>query len=485
MTRIPTHDSNLSLQPTPMDPRVASQVGQEIVDVSEGLSSLGQKLQEHQDWRETKDAEIYMARHHNENISLAHSDPDIDTLEMRLENKSNQDVQSAANLIKSQQARNSFIEKATLKQEIQKSNLFSVINSRKIQDGKGKLLQANDEIIKEYQNTSDPEQRSLLKQQLIDDTNEAKAKGYINGSWAEHYIQTHIKAMDIGQVAKDIDAEPNGALKELEKGNGGIYKDLNDKERASFIKQAKNVIERKNTIAKRVAIERRNNNEADLAMKQLNGIDISSDIEEGLFNKTVSRSFFDKAVANGASPVGPTAETDKNVYVGLIHKLIDPSTTPEIARAEILQANTDGKISPQDARRLYQMHLTPDGDAFKSIADSENVDADMAFLDRQEKLKSNLNKKKEKFSGVRDFFRGWGIGRKKEDVADAWKSFYDKTGDTKPDGYMGVAQGVINEKNIQDNPTLFNQCPQDGSVCLDGQGRKALVFPNGVVVRIH
>src|SRR5258708_27422853 len=121
MARVPVYDSTASLQPTALDPSKASATGQAVVDLSKGLEGVADVIQKMDNRRQTLKAETYLAQAHRQNYQMASTDPDIDNLENKINNKSDEDIAKASEMIQSPEARNEFISKASL--DVERRNL--------------------------------------------------------------------------------------------------------------------------------------------------------------------------------------------------------------------------------------------------------------------------------------------------------------------------------------------------------------------------
>ena len=122
-----------------------------VADVGSGLEGMGEAVQKLDDKRQTLKAETYLAKQHLQIQQMAATDPDLDTLDERVNSMSEDGVSQAADLIKSGEARQDFISKANLDIERRNSSVYNTIIRRKSQDFKNQLVQANDADVTDYQ----------------------------------------------------------------------------------------------------------------------------------------------------------------------------------------------------------------------------------------------------------------------------------------------------------------------------------------------
>jgi hypothetical protein len=202
----------MSLQPTPVDPSKAALLGKEVVDVSKGLEGMALQIKEHQDWNETNKAELALSNSYDDNLTMVHSDEDIGTLKERLNRKNLSDLDSAAKLINSPDARNEFLAKAQLKQSMQNAHLDAVIHSRQIDEGKTTFLANSESNEKHFVHAANPDERELYRQEIIKNANYAASMGYISKAHAQRYLENIMPHLDIQTVSYDISINPQRAL---------------------------------------------------------------------------------------------------------------------------------------------------------------------------------------------------------------------------------------------------------------------------------
>ena len=447
-----------------VNPNTAARLGGEVIDVSQGIEGIAEQMKKHQDWLDTNNAEIAMAKTYDDNLTMVHTDEDIGTLKDRLSEKSDRDIDSAAKIIKSPDARNAFVAKAKLRQEREDAHLHAVIYSRQVDAGKASMMEVNNGLVNDYIHAVNPAERASIKQEIIDKTNHAAEMGYIGRAAAKKYLETNIPHWDNETVKNDIAIDPASAKANLEKGDKGIYKDLDASHRAAFITMADKVIKRKDSIQKNVARETSQNIEHDLYNKSLLGVNISADIEKNLGR--ISRTAYKELTANGESAVAPVCKTDDKACGDVINKIMDKNATDAERRSAILKANTDGVLSKADAQRLYNMALVPDQGDVSSMAERAQAsgDKELDFIDAQAQKNKATESKRNWFQSA------WSAitGHAGDDKAKASKLMLDTHAEAqktsaKPEAVPAIANKVMMDDLIKQRPEIANY-PKEGVV---------------------
>ena len=351
MPTVPVYESREKLQPTAWDPRTAAKFGEDVVDLSEGLSGLGQQIQKLDDRRQTLKAETYLAKAHNENLKFVSTDPDIDTLEDRLNNRNDDNIAKAADLIKSPEARTNFVSRAQMDAERRNAPLYRTILSRKSQDFKNELVQANDADIQEYQSLADPGERQLMRQKILDRTNRAINDGHVHADWAKAHVQSLLKSADINQVKSDMAIDATHTYEQIQKGKEGLYPYLTDAQRKQFADKAQAAIKKEgsdNKLIYGIAQNHAENTIIDkMASNNLTQADVNNAQTIGIKGIQI-RPEFAKAASQAINDPFPT-ESVPEKYNKLVQEIQDPDMDPMTLKLNILNARGQNeKVSRQD-----------------------------------------------------------------------------------------------------------------------------------------
>ena len=278
MTQIPTHKSSMNLQPTPVSPDSASLFGKEIVAVSEGLGSLGEKMRELNNDRQTYKAKLAVSEVDNANWMMAASDPDLDTIEERINRNTLDGIEQAASLIKDTQARNAFVQETTLDFNRRSVTLKHHIYSRQSDAAKELLVLNNEDLVKKWKMSTDKNEMMLLKEQSYSLTEDAVKKGYLHGANAQLHLKTLWHSALIDKVSDDAASKPEFAIEELQKGEKGIYAGLAEHERKVLFNKVTKQLETQELENKHVMEIAQNDSELSLIEKFDNNALTFSDI---------------------------------------------------------------------------------------------------------------------------------------------------------------------------------------------------------------
>lgn len=216
------------------------------------------------------------------------------------------------------------------------------------------------------------------------------------------------------------------------------------------------------------------------------GLLTPSTLEEAFLTKQIANTTYNSMQKNMESPVGPTADTDKQTYYNLTHMLLDDKTDPEKALTALLDANTAGKLSTEDTKKLYEMHLIPskaaEGD-FQSLSETKGG-SDF------EKMKAAFDAKVEAVANKRNWFRAafksinTYFSSSTSRVTDATQKLVDnvQTKQIKNEDLPAEADKIIGQENLKQHPD-WATLPKTGKQGVDRFGNKVTVFPDGRVIK--
>jgi hypothetical protein len=174
---------------------------------------------------------------------------------------------------------------------------------------------------------------------------------------------------------------------------------------------------------------------------------------------------------------------DGDKYIPSSERYQDPI---DKAGTDLIDLNTQGKLSLNDMRTLYTLHLIPSkGDTFEALSQTQQGGKDLSYLDKAQKQAQDKAKERKELASGWNLIKSWGKNKpmSKQETAQAAQEFFsemEKQG-AKPEEAHSVAQGIINKKNIQANPKLFSGLPEGGGWIMDGKGNKRWARPDGSI----
>ena len=202
------------------------------------------------------------------------------------------------------------------------------------------------------------------------------------------------------------------------------------------------------------------------------------DLDEAYLNKTISRSFYDHMKKATDSPFGPTANTDPATFYDLTNTLVQPETTPERAREALLAAAADGKLSSEDSKKLYSMHLIPGEEGPQSLKDVLGPKAQGDFetiKNLADAQKKQLDDKKNAWHSAFKFMDHT-LDNDQQAVTQARQKLYDRMAKSNSKDPMAEAPVILFEDFAKQNPQV-KTFPKEGKVLMLG-GKKWRYFPD-------
>lgn len=481
MAKVPVIESSANLRPTPMDPQEASSLGRDVVDVSKGIEGLADSLQKLDNRRQTLKAQTALAQANRANYQLAATDPDIDNLEQKINDKSDNDIQQAAELIQSPEARNEFIAKSSLDVERRNLPAYNMIIRRKSQDFKNELVNANQEDLKTYQQVEDPAERQILKQQIIDRTTQAVSDGHVNARWAQLHVDTAIKQADINQVNNDIALNAEAAMEHLQKGKDGLYPDISDKFRKEAMDKATKAIAKQgqeNNHIFSIAQNQAENQMIDMMGKGVLTQDVINDSVIKGINGIRPRPEFVRAATEALQDPFPTDPVPEK-YNKLVNDVTNPDKDPIETKLEVLK--TRGITPVQKAHLLNTAMREDPQEGRQSI---NNLIRDGIQKNKQDIMEADLRVKKEIadrksfLRGITSMFRDH--AKDDQHLADLQQDYFSKVQKAKDQSdMMSMANDVLNRDTINRNPKISTS-DSKGTLHINKiTGAKRMYYPDG------
>lgn len=482
MVKIPTEESRgVGFNPTPVNPEVATNQGREMVDIGKGMEGLGESLQKLQDRRDTLKAEIYLSKAHEENRKLAYAYPDIDTAEERISERSTQNIQEASKFITNPTIRDTFTQKATLDIERRNVPLINTIYRRQSQDVKALLHQANDEDIKEYQELADPAEREMVRNKIIDRTNQTIADGHVNPIVGKKHLETMLKQMDIDQIKNDMALDAENTYAQLQKGDEGIYQHVSPSIRKQYADQSQKQMAKQgaeNNHIYSIAQNHAENQMIDMLGKgSLTQEDINVAQLTGI-NGIKPRPEFIKAAEdaiNDPFPTSPSAEK----YNKLVDMITSPDTDAIKAKVSVLSARG---VTPSQKAHLLNAALREDPtegkQSINNLIQSGVQQNKQAIMEANNKLNKEIEDRKSFFRGVTGMFRDH--AKDDQHLADLQQDYFNAVQNAKDQQeMMSKANQIINRDTIVRNPTI-STAEEKGTIFMDRTtGIKRRYFPDG------
>lgn len=481
MVRVPTHDSNEQLQPTPIDPKSASLVGNTVAEVGKGLEGIGAHIQQLDDDRQTLKAETYLEKVHQQNQVLAATDPNIDTLEKRIRENTQQGIDQASQMIGSPSARNKFVSEITLDSERKNTPTYSLITKRKIQDLRTELFNKNDSDFQDYMSLRDPQERELIKQRIIDRTNEAAQKGQINAEWTKHYLDTTLKDVDIKQVDNDMALDAKGTYQQLQKGKEGLYPAISEKVRKEKADIAQKLIQKQGSENKMIYGIAQNHAENQLidalGNNQLTQEMISNSQIMGINGIKVRPEFAKAATEALQDPFPEMTSNDK--YLKLMDIVTDPDIDPMKAKLDVLKSRG---VTPQQKAHLLNAALREDPQEGKQSVDqliqSGIQKNKQAILEGNRKMQKEVENKRSFLGSIGEMF----ADHAKDDahLASMQQDFMANIQKAKSnEDMLNQAKSIINRDALRRNPKISNADPKGTVFQNKLTGEKKIFYPDG------
>lgn len=489
--KVPTYDSQEGLNPTPMDPRVAAQVGNSVADLGKGLTGIGEMVQKIDDKRQTYQAQAYLAKSHRANLELATNDPDLDGLTQRIGENTNNSINEAANLIQSPSARNTFIEQAQYQQEVRNVPIYNTILARKSQATKNAFLNVTDEDIKTYADLTDPTQKRVLKQQILDRAQEAIDDGHVHSETTKFHIENMLAKADIDKAENLIATNAESASHDLQKGEEGPFPDMAPATRQKLFDKAQGLIARQgaeNNMIFSIAQNHTDNLLIDqLAHNELTEASINNALMFGINGIPASPAFAKaaKAAINDPFPTTPSAEKYLKVFDLVTDKKVDPIQ----AKLDVLNARG---LTPKEKAHLITTALRSSPGEGKQSLDQliqTGVKANKdKILELNNQIQNEVSQKRDFLGGIGQMFaQHFRLDDTAYDtkLADMQMKFMERLNNNKNnDSMLNIANDLLNEDRVRQKPNLVSKCAKDGSICVDSSGNKARVFPDGRIEEI-
>lgn len=468
MVKIPQYESNGSLNPTPANPDVVSTPARQIDPLAKTVSSLGESLGKLQDKRDMLKAEIYLSQAYQQNRKLAYTDPDLDTLEGRIQETNQKSVQDASTFIQNPMLRDSFSARAAMDMDRRSVPLYNTVFRRQSQDVKELLHQANDEDIKEYQELADPAERELVRNKIIERTKTAMSDGHINPEVGGKHLESMLKQMDVDQIKNDMSIDAEHTYEQLQKGDEGLYKHVSDSIRKQYADKATKQIAKQGAENNHIFAIAQNQAENQMIDRLGAGALTQEDINNAQLmgvNGVKITPQFAKAATEALEDPFPT-DSNPDKYNKLVQNVLDPDKNPIETKMEVLR--TRG-ITPSQKAHLLGVAMREDPEEGKQSINNliqGGVQRNKQdILQANNKLQKEIEERKSFLRNVTKMFRN----QSKDDkhLADLQEDYFAKVQKAKnQQDMLDTANGIINRDTLRRNPKISTSDPK-GTIFMD------------------
>lgn len=472
-----------------MDPKQAATLGNEVQDLAQGLSSLG----EHYKQLKNQD-EVFNGKHAlDQGLDKIHvekmTNPDVHKAIETLD----QDYQKlvdevSTKYVSDSETRNRFKEEALLATDRRKSTLQTALYNRASQLYKGKFNDRMDHLQNEYLHTL-PNLQPIIIKEMQREAQNAINVGGVHADFVNHRLQTTINNLGAKQLKTDLSLadsapDPKNSIDnieaELKKGDQGRYKNIPAERRDEAMRNVASAKAR----AVRTEKERiRNINhitDKNMTWKYIHGA-LTQDELDTNFNKMSPERY--KTLSEGLLS-GKISETNHpEEYSKAMDFIGDEKNSERDSLNKILDLEKDGKLTSDEAHSLAKMFMVPpEGDPVFKLEARPNL---AAMLKAQEE-KNNLSKdKRTQAKGWWEALKEHFGGRKAEANDAARKIINEYNGQQnqgekdKPDWGQNQLKKAIKDDVMKNNPKLRNvHIPETGLMIMDANGNKAMVYPD-------
>lgn len=491
MPKIPTYDSTGSLSTespkAKVNPNQMTGFGEGVEAVGEGLAGLGehfQKLRDVQEVDSTKDRTSLAWSKESDKIL---KDPKIwDQPEKMDEMINNLKLESTAG-IHSGEAREKYNDWATGFFDSKRAELMTQIRNNQSNLVKGTFTQRLDTLSREYE-TALPHRQEIIKKEIQATANEYKGLGAVHHINTDELVKHTLDSLGVRKLQKDLrTAKDSGSPqmvdaieKELKKGENGEYKDVPPAKVDSMFKAIEQAKKGSEKQAAKQQKETWLKNKNDMLERfNLNPKSISQDeILSKMVRGTIDQPFAKSMLKNIQAPAAIDAKTDSKTFMDMAEMVADPSIDTDKTRLAILDANTAGKLSYADMKKLYELNIFPTGD---------DKWTSLTKVMSEDDLKSDLGKANRGafFNGIRDLRKeaskiGSEAGEVGSSMIGQLLQMIHK-GEVSPQGIAKASNEIKKSKRLQVYPHIASY-PKTGKKHIDLNGNTAIVYPDGDVV---
>lgn len=471
------------------DPQVASTTGRMFFNLGAGMEDVSAQLEKAHTLAETTKAENALALKTAEIKQRAANDTDTSPEgRKKYHDELTRAASETAEGISLPYAKDIFSSKAQSQTAIDKFDIDNSYRKRVIDQGKANAAVFLDAQRKSYieTNSMGMKENAILRRNAKID--EMISSGFLSREdGAELKIKSQ-KQWDKEQILYHAQMNPQQTIDELKKGENGFYKGIDPESRADGLHKSEVQLRQDQHQSKQAEYIKRQDKVHELTMLSNSNLLTGPILEEAFITKQISNTTYKSLQENLDSPVGPTASTDNKTYYDITTQLAEGKLKPEEAVEKILDANTKGKLSKVDAKKIYEMHLTPNGNDPQSLADIEAANQSTGFDKMNNGFNARLAAIKDKqgwISSALKNFRDYYTGVDKEaQIAVAHQKLSDSIQRNKVQNkdIPAEADKVIAQDMLKKHPE-WGSLPKEGKKGKDRHGNPVIVYPDGRVVR--
>jgi small nuclear ribonucleoprotein (snRNP)-like protein len=341
-----------------------------------------------------------------------------------------------------------------------------------IQLGKDTTLEAVDQYMNE--SIKNPSNRDYLIGKARETAQGAVDAGYINPHEIKKYLDAHEEKAGVETVKLGMETNLQGTIEELKKGEKGSFGYMDASKRVPLLREAESKQHNDKIITKGVTEVMRQATTHSLMTMAMTHTLKSETLEESFLNQTISDSTFKSLQDKIDGVIGPDKSNSQS-YSDLVNLLLDDKTKVSDAQDALLKANKDKKISDKDMTKLYNFHIRPSEEGFKSLHDqvlSEKLpktQENLKVLDSRKEADKQFEKNKEALGAVKQQ-----IGDYTQDTNKQAKLFsdtldYAEQNNMELDKIHQAAQQIIidNTKKTLQGKLKINTVPKGGMNIVD------------------
>lgn len=413
MTKVPTLEvPDVELRPTPINPKTAATLGGEVVDLGEGLSALGEKVQKVLNVSAKNKALTTLSDSLNKIQDKYHTDPNLQDAYDRSNVDLDKAVETSASTIQDPEARNEFLTQATRIRDMKSTAINNMLMSRTLQEGRTNLKKLTVSYQSLYNNANTPDQENFIKDQFNKSVDEMIDANGVSPEVAERMRNDQNYHFGVAKALHDVDISNSPTLTKsvqdkLQKGDYGDLKEQDFRHIQNYAQSREKYLTSVFNQKQKIYQQR---NYDDLASAWNNHALNAQQLEEAKYTNKISQAQYDKLEKASSLKIGPSGTTNKQTYNDLIKQLCDPEVDPDAKREALIDARIandkksgDG-INEKDFNNLWSIHIMPTSrkGQFQSVGQQPGANKDIQEIQDAEN-KDNAVKKMQ--SGMFGWFQ--------------------------------------------------------------------------------